>query len=277
MQKIGFTVIFICYFITLFSFNSFAEEKLIADITFSSTEVFSLVIPGPENVKLTIKKIPAGSFVMGAPGEVKDSRRNEGPIHDVKISKPFYIGIYEVTQGQWEAVMGTNPSKFNGKPNHPVEKISWNNIQEFLEKMNSMGIGTFRLPTEAEWEYACRAGSKTRFYWGDDPGYININDYAWYEGNSEGKTHVVGEKKPNEWGLYDMSGNVHEWCQDWYEKYSNAKLADPKGPNQRKHIVYRGGAWNELPSYCRSTNRCYIQPGIKGLYPNLGFRLVRSH
>lgn len=137
-----------------------------------------------------------------------------------------------------------------------------------------MGLGTFRLPTEAEWEYACRAGSTTRFPWGDDPDYNLIGQYAWYKSNSESKTHTVGQKKPNAWGLYDMHGNVNEWCTDWYGDYTNASQTDPKGPLGGSNRVIRGGSWYNAPLSCRSTNRDFLKH--TDAHHSLGFRLVRT-
>ena len=156
------------------------------------------------------------------------------------ISKAFYLGQYEVTQAQWHAVMDSYPSDHEfgdyGEGNdYPVHCVSWNDCQTFISKLNEMGQGTFRLPTEAEWEYACRAGTATRFYWGDDPSYTSINDYAWYfdEGVSLYGIKVVGQKTPNPWGLYDMSGNLWEFCADWFGSiyYSTSPSVDPEGPD----------------------------------------------
>ncbi|NQT39791.1 MAG: formylglycine-generating enzyme family protein, partial [Planctomycetes bacterium] len=159
-------------------------------------------------VELDLVLIPAGSFLMG------DDRAK--PVHKVRITKPFYLGKYEVTQEQWEAVMGSNPSNFKGAKN-PVEQVSWDNCQQFLVKLNAKSGGQggkFVLPTEAQWEYACRAGSTGKFCFGDDE--KQLGEYAWYGENSGSKTHPVGEKKPNTFGLHDMHGNVWEWCHDWY-------------------------------------------------------------
>ena len=153
--------------------------------------------------------IPAGTFTMGSPSNEKDRTIDEVQ-HQVTLTKDFYIGKYEVTQAQWQAVMGSNPSSFSGD-NNPVELVSWNNCQEFITKLNQMGQGTFGLPTEAEWEYSYRAGTTTAFYWGEDTGYSQIGQYAWYSSNSSSKTHEVGQKLPNAWGMHDMIGNVNEW------------------------------------------------------------------
>ncbi len=211
--------------------------------------------------------------MMGSPGNEKDRSLNEGPQHEVTISKPFYMGKYEVTQAQWQAVMGNNPSYFNGN-NLPVDGVSWNDCQDFIQKLNQLGQGTFRLPTEAEWEYACRAGTTTRFYWGDDPSYAQIKDYGWYDGNSGGKTHEVGAKLPNKFGLFDMSGNVYELCQDWYGKYSSGTHIDPAGAVNGSLRVLRGGDWYCVDWYCRSAIRDYGYPGFRG--NGVGFRVSRT-
>jgi hypothetical protein len=202
------------------------------------------------------EKISAGSFQMGS----ENGSSNEKPLHTVRITNPFYLGKHEVTQEQWEAVMGNNPGHFKGK-NLPVESVSWEDVQEFLRRLNQqIGREIFRLPTEAEWEYACRAGTS-----GDYAG--NLDDMAWYSSNSNAQTHPVGTKQPNDWGLYDMHGNVWEWCQDWYGYYSS-------GPATGSERVIRGGGWNLFALYCRSAFRGSFSPGDRS--GRLGFRLVRT-
>jgi formylglycine-generating enzyme required for sulfatase activity len=218
--------------------------------------------------------IPAGTFMMGSLDSEKkyDQYSNEGPQHKVTISKDFYMGKYEVTQAQWQAVMGNNPSFFSGNPNNPVEGVSWNDCQPFIQKLNRMGQGTFRLPTEAEWEYAGRAGTTTWFYWGDDPNYIQISQYAWYTDNSGVGTHEVGLKLPNAWGLFDMSGNVWEWCQDWYGSYSSNDQVDPICSTIWLARVIRGGGWMDPAGNCRSALRSNSRPDSP--CDSIGFRLV---
>ncbi|MGO8691187.1 MAG: formylglycine-generating enzyme family protein [Thermoguttaceae bacterium] len=192
-------------------------------------------------VKTELVLIPAGEFKMGSPDSDKDAYHDEEPQHRVRITKPFYLGKYLITQEQWEAVMGSNPSGFKGAKN-PVEHVSWDDCQKFLERLNGkIGGGKFSLPTEAQWEYACRAGSTTRYCFGDDPS--QLGDYAWYDKNSGSKTHPVGEKKPNAWGLYEMHGSVWEWCEDWYNDgyYRKSPRDDPTGPTTGWLRVDRGG------------------------------------
>jgi formylglycine-generating enzyme required for sulfatase activity len=193
-----------------------------------------------------------------------NERDDEKPVHRVKITKGFWMGKYEVTQEQWEAVMGTNLSRFKGAQN-PVESVSWNEVVEFCRK-----TGT-RLPTEAEWEYACRAGTTTKYSSGDSDS--DLDGVAWYSGNSGNTTHPVGQKQPNAWGLYDMYGNVWEWCADWYagSYYQNSTGNDPTGPPSGSVRVLRGGSWFSDPGGCRSAGRVWIYPGSRFSY--IGFRV----
>ncbi|MGN1235878.1 MAG: formylglycine-generating enzyme family protein, partial [Bacteroidaceae bacterium] len=177
----------------------------------------------------------------------------------------------EVTQALWTAVMGNNPSYFKGD-NNPVEKVSWNDCQEFITKLNSMTGQKFRLPTEAEWEFAARGGKKSRGY--QYSGSNNISDVAWYCDNSGDNTHAVKTKQPNELGIYDMSGNVFEWCQDWYGDYSSGSQTNPKGPSSGSSRVNRGGGWYCDARYCRSADRFGNPPDYRNFI--LGLRLVLS-
>jgi formylglycine-generating enzyme required for sulfatase activity len=232
----------------------------------------------PEGAKpLEMVLISGGTFVMGSPNEEKDRGLDEGPQHLVTISQPFYMGKYEITQAQWKAVMGSNPSFWKGD-NLPVEMVSWDDIQTFVQKINQLGEGTFRLPTEAEWEYACRAGTTSRYYWGDDLNYSQIIEYAWHRENSSSKTHEVGLMPPNTWELYDMSGNVWEWCQDWYGSsyYSQSVITDPTGPDSGINRVIRGGSWGSYAQYCRSALRYgWSLPSRRD--NDGGFRLQRAY
>ena len=212
--------------------------------------------------------IPAGEFRMGSTSRRADD--DEKPVTRVRISRGFYLGKYEVTQGQWEAVMGTNPSHFsNCGGNCPVEGVSWHDVQGFIGMLNAKdGKPRYRLPTEAEWEYAARAGTR-----GDR--YGNVDAIAWYDGNSGARTHPVGRKAPNAFGLYDMLGNVWEWVEDWYGDYPGGAMTDPTGPSTGgSYRVYRGGCWYDDARDCRSAYRYWDSPGIR--IHGLGFRLLRT-
>ena len=212
--------------------------------------------------------ISRGTFIMGN----SNGRSNEKPAHQVTISKGFQILRFEVTQAQWEAVIGSNPSYYLGN-NNPVEVVSWNDCQSFISSLNKLDSNyTYRLPTEAEWEYCCRAGSDTNYSFGDDE--EQLGDYAWYGYNSKGKTHQVGQKLPNAWGLYDMHGNVQEWCQDWYDEnyYYNSPNINPQGPNSGMEHVIRGDSFEYVAPYHSSSRRT----GNNKKWSGLGFRLVRE-
>ncbi|MCZ7393076.1 MAG: formylglycine-generating enzyme family protein [Candidatus Methanoperedens sp.] len=227
--------------------------------------------------------IPAGEFDMGSPESEKDRDGNEGPVHHVKISKAFYMGKYEVTQKQWREVMGNDPSNFKGD-NLPVESVSWNDVQEFIKKLNEKeGTNRYRLPSEAEWEYAGRAGTTTRYSFGDDES--KLGEYAWYAMNSGSRTHEVGQRKSNPWGLYDMHGNVWEWVQDIYHNsYNGAPTDGSAWEGDGSDRVLRGGCWYDLASYLRSAHRGGLVPddlhrgglALGGRYGDVGFRLLRN-
>ncbi|MCY2928847.1 MAG: formylglycine-generating enzyme family protein [Planctomycetota bacterium] len=217
-------------------------------------------------MKLTL--IPAGKFLMGSPAGEKDRNPAEGPQHEVAITKPFYMGVYEVTQAQYEAIMGKNPSVFKSAKN-PVESVSWEDAVEFCKKLSQKTGKTVRLPTEAEWEYACRAGTKTRFSFGDADADLhkygnycdksNTNGFQWQDkahDDGHDKTAPVGSYKPNPFGLYDIHGNVDEWCSDWYaESYAKAGTRDPQGPTTGIAYVVRGGCWRAPGVACSSASR----------------------
>jgi formylglycine-generating enzyme required for sulfatase activity len=219
--------------------------------------------------------IPAGTFQMGSPADETDRDKDERQ-HQVTISKPFYLQYTEVTQGQWQQVMGKNPSEFKkwwGGANLPVEQVSWEDAQEFIKKLNKMeNTDKYRLPTEAEWEYASRADSKERWSFGDDE--AKLEEYAWYSKNSQDKTHPVGQRKPNAWGLYDMHGNVWEWVQDRYGDYPAGPVTDPTGSASGKRRVLRGGSWSYNAGFTRSAFRNYFNPGFR--YNDVGFRVARA-
>ena len=224
-------------------------------------------------MKMEFVLIHPGKFMMGSEKGWPDAK----PVHEVTITKPFYMGVYEVTQAQWKAVMGHNPSYFKGD-DLPVEQVSWQDCQRFLAKLKEkLGEGmTCRLPTEAQWEYACRAGSKTEYCFGDDA--AKLGDYAWHAWNSKEKTHPVDRKKPNAWGLYDMHGNVWEWCQDWYDEgyYARSPAKDPKGPASAEYRVLRGGSWHYTPDYARSACRYRNYPTLSYSDSYLGCRVAVS-
>ena len=217
--------------------------------------------------------VEGGTFTMGATAEQQNSDSDEKPVHDVTLSS-YYIGETEVTQALWQAVMGGNPSYFSGS-NNPVENISYNDCITFINELNNLLSGQlpsgrkFRLPTEAEWEYAARGGNRSRGY--QYSGSNNLGSVAWYAGNSEDKTHQVKQKQANELGLYDMSGNVWEWCNDWYGSYSSSSQTNPKGPSSSSCRVLRGGSWGSDTQYCRVADRDYFTPGTRG---NCGLRLA---
>ncbi len=216
--------------------------------------VFSAAPPAPKKVKIIrvanasmeMVYVPAGEFRMGSENAWED----ESPAHRVCISKGFWLGRTEVTQGFWKAVMGANPSAFRKGDDYPVEGVSWRDCQQFIRNLNARSGSVFRLPSEAEWEYACRAGDA-----GERP--VDLDAVAWYESNSGGSTHPVGVKRPNAFGLYDMLGNVWEWCADWYDEkyYSKSPLNEPAGPASGSHRVDRGGGWGYGPDIVRPGRR----------------------
>jgi formylglycine-generating enzyme required for sulfatase activity len=238
--------------------------------------------------------IPPGTFRMGSPTNEVDRWGWEDPQTAVTISRGHWMGKYEVTQGEYQAVMGSNPSWFNGDRtvdggtnygtdlNRPVESMVWSAATNYCGLLTQWEraagrIATnsvYRLPTEAEWEYACRGWTSTRFSCGDDPGYTNLTNYAWYRDNSGGTTHPVGQKLPNPWGLYDMHGNVWEWCQDWHgDYYAGGVALDPQGPATGSARVYRGGAWTSYARDCRSAARSGNAYPVLW-YGYFGFRVV---
>jgi len=223
--------------------------------------------------------IPPGTFRMGSPSNEVDRGDNEGPQTAVTISRGFWMGEYEVTQGEYLAVTGSNPSGFTGDTN-PVETVSWFDATNYCGKLTQREraagrIATnsvYRLPTAAEWGYACRAWTSPRFSYGDDPGYTNLAQHAWYADNSGGTTHPVGQKLPNPWGLYDTAGNVWEWCLDWYAPYPGGTGLDPQGPATGVDRVFRGGSWIGPGFGSRSAERFHNLPTIT--LHNVGFRAV---
>jgi formylglycine-generating enzyme required for sulfatase activity len=233
------------------------------------------------SIGMKLVLIPKGTFTMGSPSEEVGGKNDEEQ-HQVTIGRDYYLGVTEVTQGQYEKVMGYNPSRFQKRvirksdsSMYPVENVSWEDAVEFCKKLSDLpeekkAGRVYRLPTEAEWEYACRAGSKAAYSFGANSQLLG--DYAWFEGNSADQTHPVGEKKANAWGLYDMHGNVWEWCSDWYGQYPKGAVSDPSGPSEGSTRVYRGGSWSLEAAICRSAIRYWFEPS----YLIIGFRLALS-
>lgn len=222
---------------------------------------------------VTFVKVPAGQFEMGSPDGKGEAQ--ERPKHPVRLAAAFFMSAHEVTQAQWKRVTGTNPSKFKAD-NRPVDFVSWEDVQGFVKKINEQEQGNveYRLPTEAEWEYACRAGSTSEYCFGDNP--ATLQDYAWFDANSDGTTQSIKTRKPNAWGLYDMHGNAWEWCQDvWHDNYAGAPQdgkAWESGGNASKRVV-RGGSWAFAAEDARSSFRMGIEASSR-LGDSLGFRLV---
>lgn len=214
--------------------------------------------------------VEGGTFTMGCTSEQRsDCYDSEKPKHSVTLSS-FYLGKYEVTQKQWQNVMGSNPSNFTGCNNCPVENISWIDIQDFIQRINAKTGSNYRLPTEAEWEYAARGGNKSRGY--KYSGSDDISSVAWYNDNRGSNANTVGQKQANELGIYDMSGNVWEWCSDWFGDYSSNSKNNPHGPSSGSIRVLRGGSWSTGAQYCRSSFRSIYDPDRRD--SDLGFRLV---
>jgi formylglycine-generating enzyme required for sulfatase activity len=237
-------------------------------------------------IKLVL--IPPGEFLMGSPESEKDRRTNEYQ-HRVRITKPFYLGVYPVTQQEYEDVMGENPSEFTGDKRRPVENVFWLDAVRFFNRLSERagrepyyridgenvtveGGDGYRLPTEAEWEYACRAGTTSRWSCGDEED--DLDRVAWYAANADGTTHPVGEKEPNAWGLFDMHGNVLEWCWDWYDEdyYNSSPVSDPQGPSEASFRVFRGGCWWFDAWRCRAAFRRRFVPAGRHIF--LGFRVA---
>ena len=231
----------------------------------------TISIPVKNGITIDMVKVEAGTFMMGATSEMQKPYDDEKPVHQVTLTNDYYMGKYEVTQALWQAVMGSNPSKFKSR-NLPVEQVSWDDCQEFINKLNSITGRRFRLPTEAEWEYAARGGKKSKGY--QYSGSSNISDVAWYTANSGSKTHPVGKKQANELGLYDMTGNVLEWCQDWYGSYVSSSQTNPTGAFSGFFRVFRGGSWYGNSGICRLSCRDSYNPDNRNF--DLGLRLVLS-
>lgn len=271
MKRIDIVILasVLCFFVSVASQEAIGEEKALQKKTFTNS------------IGMKFVTIPAGTFMMGSPSS-ESGRDSDEKQHQVTLTKGFYMQTTEVTQGQWYEVMGTRP--WSGKKyvrdstNNPAVYISWNDCQNFIRRLNQKeGSNKYRLPTEAEWEYACRAGSTTRFCFGDSDSILG--NYAWYRKNAwdagEKYAHTVAKKQPNAWGLYDMYGNVWEWCQDWKGNYPSVSVTDPKGPSSGKYRVLRGGSWSYLAGSVRSGDRFRYRPDSEGRF--LGFRAVQNY
>ena len=271
------------------------RRTLIVAAAFMAAAV-AVLVTGPESsarserfvnsLDMEFVLIPAGSFTMGSP-ESEEHRDKDENLHEVIITRPFYLQSTEVTLDQWWAVMGKKLfGRRKGRPDSPVVSVSWFDCMEFVDKLNERGEGTYRLPTEAEWEYACRAGTTTAYSWGNEPScsramYSNnplkseaCIPHVESMGLEPGRPAPVKTYDPNPWGLYDMHGNVWEWCSDWYGQYPEERVKDPSGPGEGNRRVRRGGSWYKYPWYCRSANRNMGHPAIK--HDTLGFRVVRE-
>jgi len=247
------------------------------------------------SIGMKLVLIPNGTFMMGSPTS-EEKRFSDEFQHEVTIGNDYYLGVHEVTQAQYEKVMGENPSYFQGdtlaehatqtggvvravdSSNNPIESVSWEDAVVFCRRLSELpeekNLGRlYRLPTESEWEYACRAGTTTAFSFGESS--KSLGDYAWYDGNSDGQTHPVGEKKPNAWGLYDMQGNVWEWCAEWHGDYPKNAVTDPVGAKKGTYRVLRGGCWGSVAAHCRSAFRDGGYPLLRNYGLN-GFRVALS-
>jgi formylglycine-generating enzyme required for sulfatase activity len=236
------------------------------------------------SIGMKLVLIPKGKFTMGSP-QSEESRRDDETQHEVTISKDYYLGVYEVTQAQYEKVVGKNPSLYQGaivgneNTDLPVENVSWDDAVEFCKKLSNLpeekkAGRVYRLPTEAQWEYACRAGSKSAYSFGESS--KSLGDYAWFDGNSNNQTHPIGQKKANAWGLYDTHGNVWEWCSDWYGDYPKGAVSDPVGPREGSYRVLRGGSWDGGAALCRSAGRDGYLPSYRLDYNGLRVALSSS-
>jgi formylglycine-generating enzyme required for sulfatase activity len=234
------------------------------------------------SIGMKLVLVPKGTFMMGSPESEQGRNENENQ-HEVTISKDYYLGVYEVTQAEYQQVMTTNPSYFQGEKikgdssPHPVEQVSWNDAVEFCKRLSGLpeekkAGRVYRLPTEAEWEYACRAGSTTAYSFGESS--QSLGDYAWFNGNGNFPTHPVGQKKPNAWGLYDVHGNVFEWCSDRLGEYPKGAVSDPAGPEEGSPRVIRGGCWYNGAAGCRSASRNREDPSGRAFA--LGLRVALS-
>jgi formylglycine-generating enzyme len=285
MKKSALLIVLSLLLATTFAFSQTMKvQTKSGDKNYNVSDVQSITFGKASDTSGTMVLIPAGTFQMGQLDIVT-------PVHTVNITKAFYMGKYEVTQKQYEDVIGSNPSRFAGNPNNPVEQVSWYDAVQFcnelskkegLEQCYTLEGGTtwrcdfekkgYRLPTEAEWEYTCRAGTLTDYYTGTTES--QLASAGWYDGNSNSTTRPFGQKVPNKFGVYDMHGNVWEWCWDWYSDYIAGSCDDPTGPITGSYRVLRGGSWNDEASSCRSANR--INTDSDNRISIDGFRVVRT-
>jgi formylglycine-generating enzyme required for sulfatase activity len=274
--------------------SSVSCMALIGLVVLQSTNSILAQVPEEitNSIGMKLVLIPKGTFTMGSPPDEEGSTDDETQ-HEVTFGSDYYLGVYEVTQAQYQKVMGKNPSYFGNdkvierhpktgrvvkegdSSNHPVETVSWEEAVTFCKRLSELPAEksagrVYRLPTEAEWEYACRADSETAYSFGENS--ESLSNYAWWSGNSQKRTHAVGLKQPNAWGLYDMHGNVWEWCSDWYAHHSKDAVIDPRGPENGSTRVYRGGSWNRPAELCRSAARSKIDPSSRS--NNFGFRVA---
>jgi formylglycine-generating enzyme required for sulfatase activity len=223
--------------------------------------LFTKYPPIQNSIGMKLKLVPSGTFSMG---------------NNVTLTKPFYVGVYEVTNSQWREVMGTVPSKWN-RDTQPVEQVSWDEAVEFCRRLSAIpeelkAGRAYRLPTAAEWEYACRAGTTTKYAFGDNES--QLAGYAWSNGNTGGQTQPVGQKLPNQWDLFDMHGNVSEWCSDWHGDLPDVPVTDPQGPPGGSRRVLRGGSWSDVARFCQSASRSWLDPTARS--HDVGFRVVMT-
>jgi formylglycine-generating enzyme required for sulfatase activity len=248
-------------------------QALIGDFNTPPDDMFWPVLQAPtytNSIQMEFVLIPAGRFIMGS--VAPDANTNEQPAHSVYLSRPFYMGKYEVTQAQWQAVMSGNPSYFKGNPQSPVDSVSWNDAQRFIKRLNERESGRqYRLPTEAEWEFAARVALPTHYGFGDNA--AQLHDYAWYKETAGDAPHPVGTLQPNIWGLYDIHGNVWEWVQDRYGTYPYRAATNPQGPASGSHRVFRGCSWSSPAQQCRASTREAMHPREES-EGYMGFRLV---
>ena len=268
MKKYKLFTMFFVFMVVVVLFDTHATPK-----TNPHTNTVPHASTYTNSIGIEFVLIPSGLFMMGADLNFEDGQKHELPQHPVTISTPFYLSQYEVTQRQWVQVMGHNPSRFKDRA-RPVEMVSWEDVQRFIQKLNAVeGDSRYRLPTEAEWEYACRAGQIGTYSFGDDADQLGA--YGWFERNADHKTHPIGQKKSNAWGLFDMHGNVWEWVQDLYKEaaYSSHAAKDPHYEGRGSDRVFRGGSWDDKGGRLRCADRVGFSSGNRSV--NVGFRLLR--